>query len=122
MSNISKTAPSFTTVREHLINIARQKETIQYQELSELCRLGLDMNNPQHRVEIGEILDEISKHEHENNRPLLSAVVATDSTIPGNGFYELAKELGLYSGSTETDRLIFWVEELKKVYDFWKET
>jgi hypothetical protein len=80
------------------------------------------MRLPQDRLEIRSILGYISEYEYENNRPLLSAVVATDiSKGPGGGFYQLAEYWGLYSGSK--DKLIqyeFWAEELNKVYEYWK--
>jgi hypothetical protein len=76
---------------------------------------------PEDRLEIGNIFGYISEYEHENNHPLLSAVVVTDiSKGPGDGFYGLAEGLGLYSGSpNKQTQYEFWVKELTKVYEFW---
>ena len=63
------------------------------------------------------LLDEISRCEHENGRPLLSAVVIhVDDNMPGNGFFVLAEDLGLFKGR---GRFMFFVEELKRVHDHW---
>jgi hypothetical protein len=111
-----------TLVRQKLIEIAKQRKTIQYQKLSDVCNLGLSMQDePQDRLEIGRIVGEISEYEFENNRPLLSAVVVSDlANGPGNGFYELSENLGQYSGSRDINkRYEFWINELNKVYEQW---
>lgn len=110
-------------VRQKLVEIAKQRTTIQYQKLSDVCNLGLCMQDkPQDRLEIGNIVGEISEYEFENNRPLLSAVVVSDlANGPGNGFYELSQYLGEYSGSKDKNkRFEFWINELNKVYEHWK--
>ena len=49
-----------TRVRNKLIEVARKKGIIYYQQLCNECGLKLDMaNNPSHRSEIGTILGEI---------------------------------------------------------------
>jgi hypothetical protein len=104
-----------------LVEVAIRKTTIKYQQLSDLCNLGLDMYLPEDRMEIGHILGNISEYEHKNSRPLLSSVVVTDlAKGPGKGFYQLAEYLGLYSGpSNKQKQYEFWVKELAKVYEYW---
>ena len=56
-------------VRKTLIDLARKRgeQTITYQELSDVCQLGLVMRDSEFaRAEIGRILGEISAHEHFN--------------------------------------------------------
>lgn len=109
-------------VRQKLIEIAKSNKLVHYQELSDLCNLDFKMHdNPQDRLEIGRIIGEISEFENINGRPLLSAIVISDlAKGPGNGFYELAENLKLYSGSNDQNKkYLFWAEELKKVYNYW---
>ncbi|MCK4324459.1 MAG: hypothetical protein KAW89_08020 [Armatimonadetes bacterium] len=92
--------------------IARAQDTINYSKLASL--IGLDMSEPPERTRIGEILGEISRYEHEEGRPMLSAVVvhAADG-FPGKGFFNLARELGVYVGPDD----VFFCRELEKVYE-----
>lgn len=76
------------------------------------------MANIDHRNELGHILGNISRHEDENKRPMLSALVFNEQIRqPGRGFFDLAKELEKQK-STEDD-FIFWGSELRKVYNQW---
>ncbi|MFN3344234.1 MAG: hypothetical protein ACK412_01100 [Chloroherpetonaceae bacterium] len=71
------------------------------------------MDSEADRQRIGAILDEISTNEHNEGRPLLSAVVVKQASgEPGEGFYKLAESLKGYPS--------FWKDELKKVHDYWK--
>jgi hypothetical protein len=76
------------------------------------------MANAEDREQISVLLDEISRHEHELAHPLLSAVVIhMDDNIPGNGFFTLASQLGLFRGG---ERFMYFVEELRRVHDHWR--
>jgi len=45
------------------------------------------------------MLDEINRYEHREGRPLLSAVVVVqEDNKPGEGFFKLARELGVFQG------------------------
>ena len=83
---------------------------------------SLDPGNPEHRTIMAEILEEISAAEHKAGRPLLSAVCLSDGTsVPEDGFYELAEKLGLLkSGATALGKYAFYVKELEKVYGHWR--
>jgi hypothetical protein len=103
-------------IYERIKEIARQGKVISYGEIAPLA--GLDMSLPNDRYEIGAILDDINKHEREFERPMLSAVVVHKETfMPGNGFFELARALGLFTGN---DKDKFYFEQLRKVHDHWK--
>jgi hypothetical protein len=69
------------------------------------------------RNRIAELLGEISTHEHNMAHPLLSAVVLlADEGKPGQGFFTLARDVGLYQGD---DDLKFWLDEIKQVHAHW---
>ncbi len=105
----------YTKLIETLRQVARDRTTIHYEDIAPM--LKLDMNDPSHRVRIGEILGDISRGEHDQGRPLLSAVVTQKGEErPGKGFFTLATELGLFSG---LDEEAFFARELTKAHDFW---
>ncbi len=107
-------------VRQKLIEVAKKETLITYQELSNVCKLGLHMqDNPHDRQEIGKIVGEISVYENENKRPLLSAIVVSKlKKNPGIGFYELANDLDLHIDSNKKEE--FWITELSKIYKYWQ--
>ena len=82
-------------IRDQLIELARQKTTWTYSQLNEQLQLGFDFNNLLDRKEVGEILGEISIHEFEKERPLLSALIThkDNKREQGDGFYKLCEEL-----------------------------
>jgi len=108
-------------IRNLLIDIARRKQIIYYQELCDKCQLGLNMReNPSDRLEIGRLLGDISTYEFNNDRPLLSAVVITKGGEEGDGFYKLCQALGLTGDWKKLKREgIFAALEIKKCHEFW---
>ncbi len=102
-------------IHKKLTEVARSQATISYSELAPLA--DLDMSRDSDRAEIGRILGEISMHEHEEGRPMLSAVVTHKDGDPGKGFYTLARELGVMARRMST--LAFWSQELRRVHDYW---
>jgi hypothetical protein len=107
-------------IREKLIQITRSQDLISYDDLNKQLNLGLDFNLPPDRILIGHWLDEISEHEIRAGRHMLSAVVVHKEGEgfgdPGKGFYECARELGVYKGG---DDLGFWAKEVKWLHDYW---
>ena len=102
-------------IYEELKRVARNREYTTYQKVGDL--INLDMENPAHRNELAETLDEIPTFEHSHQRPMLSVVVVrSDKNIPGEGFFKLARQLGRYDGR---DDLKFFVEELQRAWDQW---
>jgi hypothetical protein len=71
------------------------------------------MHDPGDRVIIAQLLDNINEEEvtvHE--RPMLSAVVVTkEDSIPGQGFFKCAKNVGRYTIGPE---LVFYCEEVQR--------
>ena len=82
-------------IRKELIERARLKSPITYSTLNEQLELNLNFNNDYDRGLIGEWLGEISFHEFEKGRPLLSALVIHKGKDreQGDGFYKLCEEL-----------------------------
>ena len=104
-----------TKVYERIVKVAKNKDIITYGKVASCA--GMDTNLGGWNWEIRNILDAISRREHRNGRPLLSAVVVNkDTVMPGAGFFKLAKELGRYNAS---DDLECWSKELQRVHDYW---
>src|ERR1043165_2505891 len=98
--------PPEVTIRTRLIQVVtnvsnnRGPGLISY---IDVCRLvNLDMDIPADHQRLSQYLDNVSTHDHQAGRPLLSAVVVYSNqgflTTPGDGFYELAVRLGLHQG------------------------
>jgi hypothetical protein len=49
------------------------------------------------RPDVDEVLAEIAAAEHRAGRPLLTALVVTGKSIPGNIFFATARELGVFA-------------------------
>jgi len=62
-------------IRTKLIELARQRTTWSYTQLNDQLELGLAFSNPGDREYIGELLGEITTHEFERGRPLLSCLI-----------------------------------------------
>ena len=100
-----------------LITTAANQRTVPYGQIAPLA--GLDMSSPADRKSLGEILGEISSHEHDLNRPLLSVVATFSGSLePSPGFYNLAASLGVYDKAKAKDE--FFYIELTKAHEFWK--
>jgi hypothetical protein len=103
-------------IYEALKQAAIQGKPLNYADIAPLA--GLDMNRADHRNQIAEILDEISTHEHTEGRPLLSAIVVhAEDSMPGGGFFKMARRLGVFKTGSQSD---FHTEELVRVYNTWK--
>jgi hypothetical protein len=88
-----------------------------YQPIGKL--FDLDMDNPQHRIRIGEKLGEISRFEVSEGRPMLSSIVVhADGSLPGGGFFKLGKELELVWPME--DEMAFAVRQMKATFAYWK--
>jgi hypothetical protein len=92
-------------IRDELQRVASVGGMVYYSELALIANLNVD--SEYFGAFIGQKLDEINRLEHEQGRPLLSAVVVTkEHNIPGVGFFTCARELGLHGGN---DRDVFWI-------------
>ncbi len=101
----------YETIYEKLKEVARKKALTNYTEVGAL--VGLEPHNP---IPWG-MLDQINRHEYQEGRHMLSAVVIVqEDNKLGEGFFKLARKLGLFLGD---DELTFWVKELNKVWGYW---
>lgn len=106
-------------IYERLKEVARNGDLTTYGEIAPLA--NLNMETPDDRGKIAHILGDISTYEHEAGRPMLSAIVVLAGIgYPGDGFYTLARQLGVHHGKKEFEDLDFFVQEVKKVHAFWK--
>lgn len=101
-----------------LLSAARKGEPRVYSEVAPI--VGLDMNDPNDRVEIGELLGLISRAEVREGRPMLSSMIIhkADFASIGEGFYRLATELGrLRPGEKHED---FLIKEMNATIAKWR--
>lgn len=85
----------FKDIRNKLIELAKLKTTWTYSQLNDQLQLGLNFNNALDRDLIGEWLGEVSVHEFEKDRPLISALIThkDNKREQGDGFYKLCERL-----------------------------
>lgn len=104
-------------IYEELKRIASRQETTTYSAIAPLARL--DMENPAHRNEMRQLLGKISTYEHQQGRPLRTAIVVyKQENHPGPGFYDLARHLGLLRSGQ--DEVAFFCKEVARVHAQWK--
>lgn len=104
-------------IYEELKRVAQRQETTTYSAIAPLA--GLDMGNSADRDAIRHILTAISTHEHQQRRPMLTAIVVhRQDNVPGHGFFELAQRLGLLRPSA--DKVAFFCGEVARVHRAWQ--
>lgn len=105
---------------DELVRLARAKALAAYSDVAPL--IGLDMSEEQDRNEIARRLGDIVFHEHENGRPMLTALVVHhgNDNNPGEGFFSAAEKIGLFKGSRDPiKRLTFWSNQVTLVHNHW---
>lgn len=117
------------TVKEgQLVN---SEKIITYGELSSI--VGLPISTYKEREILGRYLGEISSYCNDNDMPLISAMVirkpdkynnkynSNKIDIPGNGFYNLYKDLKGIEAKSEDEKAVVFYKELKliKAYEDW---
>lgn len=108
---------TYSLVYCKLLNAARKKESVAYEEIAKIMGLEAHAGMAQ---KIGQLLGEINAEEHNNGRPMLSAVaVKPETRMPGEGFFQFAKELRKFDGETDEDKREFWRDEIQRVYEMW---
>ncbi len=108
------------SIYERLKAVARMGHLVTYSDIAPLANLSMD--DPGDRHKMAEILGTISTYEHSEGRPMLSAIVVlADVGYPGEGFFTLGRELGLHHGHQDLEDLNFFVKEVQRVYEYWKD-
>ena len=67
------------------------------------------------------VLAQINHLEEEAGKfPLLSVVlVRQDGGLPGNGFFQFARDRGISVGSSPDAKLAFWAQQINACHRFW---
>ena len=107
-------------IYNRLVDLARAQHLTTYSDIAPLA--GLSMENEVDRERISQILGEIVLHEVGEGRPMLTAIVIHrgNDNNPGEGFYAIATELGLFNGSRQQlRRLEFWARQVQEVNSYW---
>lgn len=102
------------------MQLAKDKQLAAYSEVAPL--IGLDISLDNDREIIASKLGEIALYEHAQGRPMLTALIVHygDDNNPGEGFFSIAKHLGLYKGSRDSiKRLTFWANQVTHVHNHW---
>ena len=103
---------------DKLAELAGQRETINYKELSDWIKDETGELISYRSSQMDALLCDISKAENQAGRGMLSAlVVRSKQKTPGPGFYALATEIGKDTGTTDEEKEAFWKQELNKVYE-----
>jgi len=108
-------------VRNKLIQLARTNSNpITYQRLITEAELGLNVDISHEKSMLGEILSEISTKEHQQGRPLLSAMVQVKSNKgQGDSFFKLCESLGYGDWKELKKDKDFIIEQRNKCAEFW---
>ena len=104
-----------------LIYAAKDQKKLNYADVAKI--MGISEIGNYMGAETGHLLGEISENEHNNERPLLSAVVVKSNIgIPGDGFFTLARQLHkLEENTTPEQKKLFWKNELNQIYEKWSD-
>jgi hypothetical protein len=96
-----------------LFRLARRRDPTFYGELApQVVAIRLEPSD----FGMAAILGEISEAEDANGRGMLSALLVNmDMSIPGEGFFKLAKRLG----RDTSDPFVCWKTEFDQVCDYW---
>jgi hypothetical protein len=105
---------------DKLLQLAKDKKLAAYSEVAPLINLDMSLDSDREKIAIK--LGEIASYEHAQNRPMLTALIVHygDDNNPGEGFFSIAKEFGLYMGSRDSiQRLTFWANQVRLVHNHW---
>lgn len=105
---------------DEILRLARAAQLAAYSHVAPL--VGLSMEREQDRDEIARLLGEIATHEHSQGRPMLTALIVHrgNDNNPGEGFFSIAQELGLFNGRRDPmARLTFWANQVTAIHNYW---
>lgn len=109
-------------VRSHLIRFSRtQVGTTSYLNLVQEAELGLNLDISHEKSRLNEILTEISEHEFEAGRPILSCLVKVKgSKGQGDNFFKMCERLGMGEWRTLKQQEDFLNNLRQECRDFWQ--
>lgn len=110
-------------IRKQLIDLARSKTTWSYSQLNNQLQLNLNFDDPSHRKLIGDWLGDISLHENERERPLLSALIIHKGKDKeqGDGFYKLCQDIYNKNWEDLKANKNFEIERITECFAYWKD-
>ncbi|MGH1433105.1 MAG: DUF3883 domain-containing protein [Lewinella sp.] len=121
-----------TEIRKLLIDRAhaRSRGPISYGDVARA--LGITTATEADRSILSRVLGEIAEFEHQQDRPLLSAIVTysigskegaskseTEDNTHGPGLYNIAAELG-FGSKRQLQQDFFGITEMNRCFDFWQ--
>lgn len=115
----SKDTVEYYLVYSALIQAARLRGTVTYQELALLTGLPLTGNHMSRSL--GWVLGTISENEVRHHRPMLSALCVTTTGIPGKNFLPFARELGILGSDDPQQEHAFWEDQCQACYEIWQQ-
>ncbi|MDD5465022.1 MAG: hypothetical protein PHP73_01590 [Candidatus Omnitrophica bacterium] len=101
-----------------LIEMAKRRGLITYSDLTKrINAVRLNTENKDEVQIMAQLLGELSCEESRVGHGMISTLVIhkTGDQEPGLGFFDYAKEIG----KDFNDKTKFWVEECKKVHNYW---
>jgi hypothetical protein len=103
-----------------LIQAARNRGYVSYSDIAKI--MGLPPTGNFMAKKIGSLLGEISAEEVSQGRPMLSALAKSKNLPrPGEGFFVLANQMGIFKGEGKEEEKQFWDETCESVYNTWKD-
>ena len=116
-----RSARVWPTGRLRRVAASGHGETVSYGELCDEMRKRNLIELEPHGTPFAALLGQINVIEHDEENPLISAVVVNrDTKQPGVGFWNIARDLDLSPGETEDEREAFWLSSLKACHERWK--
>lgn len=106
-------------IRAHLCEIALTAQPVTYQAFAK--RLDLSPPNTVHQLTVA--LEQLIDEDVAADRPLIAAPVISKARagLPGRGFFEYTKEIGLFDGDVlGPDASAFHEAELKRAIEYWR--
>ena len=82
--------------------------------------LGVPDWSDEDRKILGDLLGRLSLDTYQRGKFLASALVTAKGTQePGEGFWSFVDELGLFTSTSPTRRLMFWTEQVRVAHDWY---
>jgi len=105
----------------HLHDVARRQAKTTYGDICNAMSAAGGISLEPNSTALAGLLGQLNILEQEQGRPLISAIVVhkTDDWLPGVGFWNIAREIGIDPGRTENQRLEFWVNEFGRCHAYW---
>jgi hypothetical protein len=111
-----RVATKYFHVKAELVRAAQYRGLTTYQDVAVI--MGLPVSGSHMGREIGYVLGEISEDEVLAGRPMLSSVAVDVRDHVGEGFFNLARDLGRLA--VGGDERAFLEAERKQTYEAWR--